>query len=152
MTVGAEGNADALAADMTPLPPLFSKLKWDTGVTGKMWVSNGDIDSGLHFDENNGGFLMQVSGEKHVNLFPPSDKPNLYMRNQQESSIFILRDVDADTIKTKYPLVSQTHPLTATVRAGDLLYIPHTWFHEVYSVGKSISVTRWIHDTYASLN
>ena len=138
-------SGSSLAPDLEPLPKLFDKLPWETR-TAKLWASNGDIDSGLHFDENKGGFVMTVVGEKHVCLFPNGDAENLYMRNGYESGIFILKDITMAN-RAKYSKVWNAHPMVATLKPGDLLYIPHRWFHEVYSPAVSISITGWIHDT-----
>jgi len=57
------------------------------------WVGvGGDIDSGLHFDQNRGGFMYLASGKKQILMFPQEDKQHLYMRKEgghkMESSIF----------------------------------------------------------------
>ena len=41
------------------------------------WLNNGNIDTGLHYDDNH-GLLCLFSGKKVVTLFPPSDTKYLY--------------------------------------------------------------------------
>ncbi len=41
------------------------------------WLNNGNIESGLHYDEHD-GLLCVLSGKKIVTLFPPSDSKYLY--------------------------------------------------------------------------
>jgi hypothetical protein len=49
--------------------------------TVALWAgTGGDVDSGLHFDQNKGGFMYLASGKKQIMMFPQSDYDNLYMR------------------------------------------------------------------------
>mmetsp|Transcript_8630 Transcript_8630/g.15673 ORF Transcript_8630/g.15673 Transcript_8630/m.15673 type:complete len:270 (+) Transcript_8630:289-1098(+) len=113
-----------------------------------LWVGRGDADSGLHFDTNFGGFMYLVSGRKQVMMFPNEDAAYLYMRggsHRMESSLFLGQILERQDEK-KYELLQKTTPYLAVMEAGDALYIPNKWFHEVYSQGNpSIGVSAWIH-------
>ena len=58
-----------------------------------LWYGTGNVDSGLHYDDNAGGFVALIAGRKHVLLFPPGDQHKLYMRTEpghvMESKLFL---------------------------------------------------------------
>lgn len=72
-----------LLRDLRPLPECMDPMHLpaypdrDPSMLTMLWASNGDVDSGLHYDENSGGFLMQVTGRKEIVMFPPSDSVSL---------------------------------------------------------------------------
>jgi hypothetical protein len=76
-----------LLQDLEPLPLFMQDAQLprdrssfsDHTMESMVWASNGDVDSGLHFDRNGGGFLMQVTGRKEIIMFPPSDAADLYV-------------------------------------------------------------------------
>ena len=113
-----------------------------------IWAGRGgDVDSGLHYDENLGGFMLVAKGVKEVLLFPHSDIEHLYMRQElwhsAESSIYI-GDILQKGEQGKYKRLQNTHPRLAVIEAGDVIYIPHKWFHEVYTHGDSLGVSAWV--------
>ena len=57
-----------------PLPESIKNLNIDRT---NFWLNNGNIESGLHYDEHH-GMLCVLSGRKIVTLFPPSDTKYLY--------------------------------------------------------------------------
>ena len=146
--VDIAGKAELLG-DLSPLPPFMTRGAVPSmGEHGaRIWGNNGDVDTGLHYDENHGGFMLQVVGRKDVVLFPNKDENHLYMRSQHgahkaESSLFISKSTDLD--RETHPLLWETTPFVATLLPGDALYIPHRWFHEVYSHGRSVGVSVWV--------
>lgn len=148
-----------LLRDLAPLPPFMrapllpqdASCTADTCSDGKansmVWASNGDVDSGLHFDRNGGGFLMVVTGRKDVVLFPPSDGPNLYTKpvegGSHESSCFIGRDLKRENHDV-FPDLWKTTPYVTTLLPGDVLYTPHEWWHEVSTIGKTVAYSVWV--------
>jgi len=46
-------------------------------VTSNFWMNFGDIDTGLHYDDED-GLLSVVDGYKEVTLYPPSESDNIY--------------------------------------------------------------------------
>ena len=121
-----------LVGDVLPRPPFL--LGPPHGPTfnsqytrDALWASNshGYVDSGLHWDENRGGFLTQVVGTKEVILFPHTDLPHLYMRTIQghmhESSVFLSRDLAG--FRDKFPNLVKTSPQVVLLRPGDTLYV-----------------------------
>ena len=39
----------------------------------------------------------------------------------------------------RFPDLWKTHPYTTTLMPGDILYNPHKWWHEVYTMGQSVA-------------
>ena len=74
----------------------------------------------------------------------------LYMReedgHQHESSIFVGQVLQNGHVN-RYPNLSRTHPYLAILEAGECLYIPHKFLHEVYTQGDSIGVSAWLQVT-----
>ena len=58
-----------------------------------LWYGTGNVDSGLHYDANSGGFVALIAGRKHILLFPPGDRDKLYLRtasgHTMESELFV---------------------------------------------------------------
>jgi jumonji domain-containing protein 7 len=42
-----------------------------------------------------------------------------------------------------YPLLAYTHPITITVRAGEMLYLPALWFHSVTQTKETVAINYW---------
>ena len=88
-----------------------------------LWASNGDIDSGLHYDENAGGFLMQITGKKHILMFPNGNAKKLYPfrdgmgREQGYSTRFIARDMLLKN-KKEFPDLWETTPYVYVLPTG----------------------------------
>lgn len=65
--------------------PLNSRLlnvakrhaKIPSGASVNVWISSGNHDTGLHYDDND-GILTVLRGTKYITLYPPSD--SLYLR------------------------------------------------------------------------
>ena len=149
-------SSKALLQDVLPKPPFLRGIPdgpvlSSTDTREAIWASNSGsfLDSGLHFDENRGGFLTQVVGAKEIILFPPGDQKYLYMKHafghRHESKLFLSRDLH--TFREKYPLLAQTHPQFVRLQPGDSLFIPHKWFHEVVSPDHSIAYSSWVKDS-----
>ena len=55
-------------------------------------------------------------------------------------------DVKVAEARARFPMLWRTRPRIAVLEPGDVLYIPHRWFHEVLSRGPSVAVTHWVRD------
>ena len=139
-------HGTALLRDVGPTP--YDHLLRSNRTRACLWASNGEVDSGLHWDENQGGFLTQIVGRKEVLLFPPSDSPRLYPSQERfhhmESRLFVRRDLP--DLATKWPLLRHTSPHIAALDPGDMIYIPHKWWHEVWSSNRSLAFSSWVRD------
>ncbi|BFZ04950.1 hypothetical protein BsWGS_07989 [Bradybaena similaris] len=117
-----------------------------------IWLSDGNTLGKLHFDPFD-NFLCQISGEKQVLLFDPHDNTRLYEGHIQEamltynasekrfsrkklleSTSMVMSPIDLlQPDLERFPKFSQVRPLNCTIQAGDVLYMPSFWWHEVQS-------------------
>ncbi|XP_007494641.1 tRNA wybutosine-synthesizing protein 5 isoform X4 [Monodelphis domestica] len=73
-------------------------------------------------------FLIQVTGKKRVVLFSPRDAQYLYLSGTK-SEVLNLDNPDL----SKYPLFFKARRFECVLEAGDVLFIPALWFHNVIS-------------------
>ncbi|XP_077927282.1 tRNA wybutosine-synthesizing protein 5 isoform X3 [Halichoerus grypus] len=73
-------------------------------------------------------FLIQVTGKKRVVLFSPRDAQYLYLSGTKSEVL----DIDNPDL-AKYPLFSKARRYECSLKAGDVLFIPALWFHNVIS-------------------
>ncbi|XP_077174879.1 tRNA wybutosine-synthesizing protein 5-like isoform X3 [Paroedura picta] len=72
--------------------------------------------------------LIQVTGKKRVVLYSPRDAPYLYLSGTKSEVL----DVDRPDLK-RYPLFAKARRYEAVLKAGEVLFIPALWFHNVTS-------------------
>ncbi|XP_035161131.1 tRNA wybutosine-synthesizing protein 5 isoform X3 [Callithrix jacchus] len=73
-------------------------------------------------------FLIQVTGKKRVVLFSPRDAQYLYLKGTKSEVL----NIDNPDL-AKYPLFSKARRYECSLEAGDVLFIPALWFHNVIS-------------------
>jgi hypothetical protein len=88
----------------------------------------------LHVDgDRTNAVLCQIQGSKRLFMYEPSLKPRLpadWARRKREG------------LNLEEPPPYDVPPTFDTVlRPGETIYIPRTWFHEVYTLERSISIT-----------
>ncbi len=106
-----------------------------------MWLGGVGCDSGLHYDFSH-NFFLQVRGKKELVLFSPEDSQYLYPSDKegfQHMSEIALHSVDKD----QFPLYDKAQPIEFLVEAGDMVYIPSYWWHNLLTVELSLSVNYW---------
>jgi len=86
---------------------------------------------GLHYDFlNTHAYLAQIIGKKRCMLFSPEDSAALY-----EGKV----NVDEPDFE-KFPLLRNATAYECTLAPGELLFLPHLWWHHVVSLEKTITV------------
>jgi len=104
-----------------------------------VWFSDGGQRSKLHFD--GGDFLLtQIDGQKEVTMVDPLDSLYLYADHAMRygSSPIDPADVDLE----QFPRAADVPVIAATLSAGDVLFIPHRWWHVVHSLeGRNLAYT-----------
>lgn len=108
-----------------------------------VWIGQPHVIAHCHYDGYH-NFYAQLYGTKKFTLFSPTNWPGLYpypflhpSHAQAQVNISDLEDVK------NFGLVRQVEALEVILEAGDLLYMPPLWFHEVESQSISISVNVW---------
>ncbi len=82
---------------------------------------SGPVALWLHYDVL-ANVLCQIRGTKTLHLYPPSDVNHLAYPPGGSSS-------NVDVLASKPPALRRTHPHVASLRPGDILFIPPLWSH-----------------------
>ncbi|WPG99538.1 Clavaminate synthase-like protein [Acrodontium crateriforme] len=119
-----------------------------------VWIGNQRSTTALHKD-NYENIYVQIRGEKHFTLLPPcemacvneqmvlkgryttttstnADKPNFTIQKALTSAPIptAIWDPEAPT-KNQTPYSHLSQPIRLTLHAGDMLYLPAMWYHQV---------------------
>lgn len=106
-----------------------------------LWFGRSSVTP-LHYDATN-NFFAQQYGEKRWTIFSPSDTANVYP-HPVDSKMPHLSSVDPDRPDlSAHPNFRLARPIRFTVKAGELLYLPAFWWHQVSSPHVSASVSIW---------
>ncbi|XP_027365269.1 uncharacterized protein LOC113872152 isoform X2 [Abrus precatorius] len=109
-----------------------------------LWMNNAQARSSTHYDPHQ-NLLCIVSGRKQVVLWPPSASSSLYPMpiygEASNHSSVALENPDYST----YPRAecSMEFAQRVVLEAGDALFIPEGWFHQVDSDDLTIAINFW---------
>ncbi|KAF2032598.1 LCM-domain-containing protein [Setomelanomma holmii] len=123
-----EDDFPSLAADFC-IPKIFNAVKADYH-SSPLRIS-GPVSLWLHYDVLS-NILCQIRGTKTLRLYPPSDVKYLDYPPGGSSS-------NTDVLTSKDSKLRFTHPHIATLKPGDVLFIPPMWSHTA-SPDEGISV------------
>lgn len=118
-----------------------------------LWIGPGAHMESLHYDAMD-GTLMQFHGSKRILLFPPSQTFNLYpfpfyahLRYGLKLRSWFSRVYPDNPDFAAFPKLREAlkHKYDIILNAGELLYIPAGWWHEITSLGEEMvcSVNRF---------
>nr|CAB3262759.1 uncharacterized protein LOC100182837 [Phallusia mammillata] len=111
--------------------------------TNVMWMSSGGTKSVVHNDDvDNINCLYR--GNKTLIFVSPFDTDEKWMDTviDKKSGGYSGLDVDAVDF-VKYPSLSKMRYGVVHMKAGDCLYIPWRWVHQVNSFGDNLAVNIW---------
>nr|CAB3254555.1 HSPB1-associated protein 1 [Phallusia mammillata] len=116
----------------------------DEGLDAAIWVGTKSSHTACHYDSYGFNLVYQVFGRKRWILFPPSDSENVYPTRlpYEESSVFSQVNMLNPDVN-KHKRFSRAHPYIVTLEPGDLLFVPHHWWHFVENLELSISINAW---------
>lgn len=106
-----------------------------------LWLQAAGDKTHLHWDASH-GLLALLHGEKHIVLFSPQDRRALYPIGSGTGVNWSRVDFwrwDADAL----PLYKDARPIPVTLRAGEMLFVPATWWHCVHTIEPSIALNYW---------
>ena len=109
-----------------------------------LWISAGGITVGLHFDHAD-NLNFQLRGEKLFTLFPPGVRAYypMPMFSQTAHISRVFRDGPHPDL-AKFPRFDPARALPVELRAGDVLYVPAYWWHQVESRGEeNVNLNSW---------
>jgi len=144
-----EGVRYYVFGDYSPAE-IWKALPWPKPVHGStIYVTSGDTLSKAHFDFWN-VFLIQVEGRKSWKLFSPADYPFMYpVHNSVTGEVKrCLLDLESPDFEA-YPLLRRVTCHHVTAGAGDLLYMPPRWWHEVRTESFSVTLNASLYQSRA---
>ncbi len=106
-----------------------------------LWIGSRGVVTPLHHDAWT-GLLFQFHGAKRVRMFSPVDRTNLYFSSPREPNAVWSRlpGRSADTDVAEFPRFARATPHEATLEAGEVLFIPPYWSHEIEALEANISM------------
>jgi hypothetical protein len=107
----------------------------------RFWLGPAGTVTPLHADYDDNIFV-QIWGSKRIFLAPPHHDVFLYPREANALLFGSPFDPEAPDF-ARFPLARQAALLECVVEAGDMLYVPAGWFHQVRSLSFSLSSNRW---------
>ncbi|GAB1602999.1 bifunctional peptidase and arginyl-hydroxylase JMJD5-like [Argonauta hians] len=115
-------------------PDLFE----DGFTTTVMWFSSGGTKSVIHTDSlDNINCLFR--GDKDIVFVDPKYKDKIKLSTHGSYS-----DIDVDRMNyTQNPELAEIEYHHGNMTAGDCLYIPYMWIHQVRSYGSNLAVNVW---------
>ncbi|XP_050203422.1 lysine-specific demethylase JMJ31 [Mercurialis annua] len=122
--------------------PVFLETKEPASVN--LWMNNAYARSSSHYDPHH-NVLCIIAGRKQVTLWPPSASPSLYpMPIYGEASNHSSVSLENPDFSL-YPRAegSLGYSQVVVLHAGDALFIPEGWFHQVDSDDLTIAVNIW---------
>lgn len=149
-----------LAGDVPTSVPFAQKAFGNDPEAVNLWIGDERAVSTTHRDFYENIYCV-VRGEKRFTLLPPSDVPFV-----PEAAFRVARhrfdpkhnrwrvELADDTPPVNWVDVDVTnpgqvslhaHPVTVVVRAGEMLYLPAQWYHNVEQRGFTVAVNYW-HD------
>lgn len=106
-----------------------------------LWVGARGAMTGLHNDDEE-NLLCVVRGSKRVWLFPPSAREALHPNSLYDSGTECCDADAADPDLKRTPRFSRAPPpIIADVKAGEALYIPRFWYHQVETTSDEVCVS-----------
>jgi hypothetical protein len=135
------------AANRQALAPLEEELgtldEYLTPGPGMMWIGPAGTFEPLQFDLGN-NLVAQVAGAKRVVMAPPAETQRLY---NQRDTFSAVRDITDEAQLNLYPLARAARTYEVDLEAGDLLFVPIGWWHQVTALDFSVTLTytnfRW---------
>ncbi|KAL9227540.1 hypothetical protein vseg_003218 [Gypsophila vaccaria] len=137
---GESMQLDILREDLNI--PSFLELKTLSSIN--LWMNNAQSRSSTHYDPHH-NLLCVVAGCKQVVLWPPSSGPLLYpMPIYGEASNHSSVTLDSPDL-SRHPRFGHSceYSQKVVLQAGDALFIPEGWYHQVDSDEVTIAVNLW---------
>lgn len=114
------------------------------GLESTLWMGTSGAYTPCHYDTYGFNLVAQVYGRKRWAMFPPEDSQLLNPTRlpYEESSVF----ANVDLLRpSSIRFLTSLKPKTIILEAGDLLYVPHQWWHFVQCLDDGcISINTWV--------
>ncbi|MGH7017980.1 MAG: DUF6065 family protein, partial [Caulobacteraceae bacterium] len=149
-------NSAANQAALSPLDEDIGRLEKFLdqkagGHGGMLWIGPAGTVTSLHHDLTN-NLLVQITGRKRVILASAAETPRLYNDRHVFSEIKDVTDPNLDL--SAYPALGEVRFHDITLEAGEALFIPIGWWHQVTSLAFSVTATftnfLWPNDAFST--
>jgi hypothetical protein len=108
-----------------------------------LWIGAGDNVTPLHCDQAD-NLLIQIIGEKRLFLASPAQRTNLYPFGPLNRIPPITSRVNLGAPDLQqFPRLKKAKFFEATLRPGEMIFLPVHWWHEVHGMGTNVSVNFW---------
>lgn len=135
--VDFDGDPKAKADFFLP-PPINCKEIMPQSMT--LWISSGGTTSVLHQDDAE-NVLMLLAGRKSVMLVHQDEAQKMYASIAEAGGSSPVHQDFVDMVN--FPKFANVSWISGEIRAGDMLYIPHTYWHQVNSYERNLGVNLW---------
>lgn len=106
------------------------------------WMSSGGTRSVIHYDADHNIHCLIAGRKDFMMINKKGNEGYLYMVEKDQFAGSRFSVVNPDKINLfEYPNISEVRWTFATISAGDCIYIPAEYIHQVRSYNRSISVT-----------
>lgn len=105
------------------------------------WFGPSDTVTPCHHDPYD-NLLCQVFGSKYIRLYAPTESHKMYPHQKGALSNASMVDVMVPDLDA-FPLHYDANYQDCVLSEGEMLYIPHGWWHYVRSLETSFSVSFW---------
>lgn len=105
-----------------------------------LWISSGGTTSVLHHDDAE-NVLMLLAGKKSVMLVHQDQAQNVYAPIAEHQGSSPVHQDAVDLVV--FPRFANISWIYGEISAGDMLYIPHTYWHQVNSYDRNLAVNLW---------
>ncbi|MFW9270485.1 cupin-like domain-containing protein [Pseudomonas sp. NR3] len=127
--------------ELIKYPPYFDASLF---IPPRIWIGPKGTLTPLHRDDTDNLFA-QVWGQKTFTLAAPHHREALGTWSTAPQGGLDGCDFNPDAPDyARFPSARDVTFLRATLEAGDLLFLPEGWFHQVESVSTSLSVNFWV--------
>lgn len=123
------------------VPDLALLMADEDDIQINAWLGPPGTITPCHHDPYD-NFLCQVIGSKYIRLYSPAENAKMYPSGEssvKNSSLVDIMNPDYE----RFPLHNEAHYQDCILSEGDMLYIPHGWWHYVESLENSFSVSFW---------
>lgn len=108
----------------------------------QLWVGAGGQVAPMHHDQWD-NVLCQIEGTRVIHLFDPLQVDRLYPKTGA-NRYFSQLDPSDPKAAEKYPRFDKAKRLTVTLKAGEILFIPAMWWHQVHHAESvNIAINFW---------
>ena len=135
-----DGGVGEIIREMGRQLEAMSERRADPSASG-IWIGSEGVTTPLHHDAWT-GLLFQPVGSKQVAMYAPHDRHNIYFSSpfQPTSPWTSLPARSREADPHEFPRLARSTRHEGLLEAGDALFIPPYWSHEVEALEPNISI------------